>query len=328
VVGTDHAVLGGDRRAFHQRQQVALHALARDVGALHLAAAGDLVDLVDEDDAVLLDRAHRLEADLLLVHQPRGLLLGDEAQRLADRQLAALPARAAHVREHALDLLGELLHPRGCQDLHVRAALRDVDLDLLVVELALAQHLAKSLSRRIRVVALDRRHTGQQRVEHALLGHVLGSRPDLEHLLLARVLDRHLHQVAHDRVDVAAHVAHLGELGRLDLDEGRVGQARQAPRDLGLAHARGPDHEDVLGRDLGAQRFGHLRAAPAIAQRDRHGALGLALADDELVELVDDLLRRHRLGGRAGLGGGRNRARRSGIALSAHSVSITWFWLV
>jgi hypothetical protein len=41
-----HAVLGGDRRSLDQRQQVALHALARDVGALELAAARDLVDLV------------------------------------------------------------------------------------------------------------------------------------------------------------------------------------------------------------------------------------------------------------------------------------------
>jgi hypothetical protein len=32
VIGLDHAVLGGHRRAFDQRQQVALHALARDFG--------------------------------------------------------------------------------------------------------------------------------------------------------------------------------------------------------------------------------------------------------------------------------------------------------
>ena len=33
VVGLDHAVLGGDGGAFDQRQQVALHALARHIGA-------------------------------------------------------------------------------------------------------------------------------------------------------------------------------------------------------------------------------------------------------------------------------------------------------
>ena len=56
VVGLHHAVLGGDGAALDQRQQVALHAFARDVGAADgLAAPGHLVDLVDEDDAVLLD---------------------------------------------------------------------------------------------------------------------------------------------------------------------------------------------------------------------------------------------------------------------------------
>src|ERR1043166_3496078 len=113
------------------------------------------------------------------------------------------------------------------------------------------------------------------------------------HRLLAGLLDADLDEVAHDGVDIAADVADLGELGRLDLDERRVGQAREAPRDLGLADARGPDHQDVLRRDLLAQRLGHLLAPPAVAQRDRHGALGPSLPDDVLVQLMHDLLRSH-----------------------------------
>ena len=94
--------------------------------------------------------------------------------------------------------------------------------------------------------------------------------------LLARVLDRGLDEIAHDRVDVAADVADFGELGRLDFHERRIGEAREPPCDLGLAHAGRPDHQDVLGRDLLAQRVGDLLPAPAIAQRDRDRALGVA----------------------------------------------------
>src|SRR5512135_2998616 len=122
---------------------------------------------------------------------------------------------------------------------------------------------------------------------------VLRARAHGAHRALARLLDADLHQVAHDGVDVAPDVADLGELGRLDLDEGRVCQARQAPRDLGLAHAGGTDHEDVLRSDLLAQRLAHLLAAPAVPERDRHRALCAVLPDDVLVQLVHDLLRRH-----------------------------------
>ena len=59
VVGAHHAVLGVDRGAFDDRQDVALHALAADVRAVAALAAGDLVDLVDEDDAGLLDALDR-----------------------------------------------------------------------------------------------------------------------------------------------------------------------------------------------------------------------------------------------------------------------------
>jgi hypothetical protein len=60
VIGTNHPVLGRYRRAFNQRQQVALHALARDVDAVGVAARGDLVDFVKKDDAVLLDIPDRI----------------------------------------------------------------------------------------------------------------------------------------------------------------------------------------------------------------------------------------------------------------------------
>src|SRR3546814_5516487 len=66
VVGLDRAVLGADGAALDQRQQIALHAFARDIRAAGvLAALADLVDLVDEDDAVFFGVADRLGADRL-----------------------------------------------------------------------------------------------------------------------------------------------------------------------------------------------------------------------------------------------------------------------
>ena len=110
-------------------------------------------------------------------------------------------------------------------------------------------------------------------------------------VLLAEESDKLLDQVAHDLVDVAANIADLGELGRLDLQEGRLGQARQPAGDLGLADAGGADHQDVLRRDLVADSFWRAATTPAIAQGHGHGPLGLGMADDKAVELGDDLAR-------------------------------------
>ncbi len=174
----------------------------------------------------------------------------------------------------------------------------NLDLDVLVVELPLAQHLAEFLARRrigrLHVAEVHFARRRQQHVEHALLGGVGGAVADLARFGLARLLDRHFDQVAHDRVDVAADIADLGELRRLDLHERRIGEPRKPARDLGLAHAGRPDQQDVLRRDLLAQRLGNLLAAPAVAQRDRDGALGRVLPDDVLVELGHDFLGHHR----------------------------------
>ncbi len=53
VIGLDHTVFGRDSGAFDQWQQVALHALARDIGALRTFARGNFVHFVEEDNAVL-----------------------------------------------------------------------------------------------------------------------------------------------------------------------------------------------------------------------------------------------------------------------------------
>jgi hypothetical protein len=78
VVGAHHAVLGRDRRPLDDRQQVPLHPLAGDVRPAAAFAPGDLVDLVEEDDAALLHPVAGLPGHLLAVDQLVGLLLDED----------------------------------------------------------------------------------------------------------------------------------------------------------------------------------------------------------------------------------------------------------
>ena len=112
---------------------------------------------------------------------------------------------------------------------------------------------------------------------------------DVLALALARLRDGDLDEVAHDLLDVAADIADLGEFRRLDLEERRAGELGEAAGNLGLADAGRSDHQNVLRQHLLAQPLVELQPPPAVAQRDRDRALGVALADDEAVELGDDL---------------------------------------
>ena len=152
---------------------------------------------------------------------------------------------------------------------------------------------------RARLVGLERRaRRRQQQIEQPLFGVLLRLAVHFFEPLFAHHVDGQLDEIAHHRLDVAADVAHFGELRRLHLDERRLREPREAPRDLGLADAGRADHQNVLRNDV----FGHLRrellAPHAVAQGDRDRALGVLLADDVLVELDDDLPRRQRVGRR------------------------------
>ena len=140
----------------------------------------------------------------------------------------------------------------------------------------------------------------QQEIEQPFFRRVPRLVLDLLGPLGANHVDGELDQVADHRLHVAADVADFGELRGLDLDERRLRQLGETAGDLGLADSGRPDHQDVLRRHF----VGDLRRQPltahAVPQRNGHGALGLGLSDDVLVELGDDLARRQRAEGGGG----------------------------
>ena len=299
MVGLDHAVLGGHGGAFYQGQEVALHALARHIGALHFGAAGDLVDLVDEHDAVLFQITHCAGLELVVIDQLFSLLVGQNLERLFHLELARFLSRLPQIGEHALQLRSELLHAGRRQDFHLRGRLGHLDFDLAVVQFAFAKLFAEFLARRIllhvrgRSVKAKISRWRQQDVEHPFFGRVFGACTNFFHLGLAGLLDGDIGEVTDDGVHVAPDIADLGEFGGFDLDEWCVGQFRQAARDLGFSHAGRADHQDVLWRDLRTQGLGYILPTPSISKRDGDRLLGARLADDVLVEFVDNFLWGH-----------------------------------
>ena len=144
MIGLHRTVLGVDRAALDQRQEVALHALARHVGARGLLAAGDLVDLVDEHDAVLLGVLDGADLELLLVDHLRGFLVHQQLQRLLDLELALPGPAAAQILEHALELLGHFLHAGRRHDFHAHGHRAHFDLDFPVVQHGLRAAFSES----------------------------------------------------------------------------------------------------------------------------------------------------------------------------------------
>ncbi len=137
MVGPHHAVLGRHRRAFHDRQEVALHPFARDVGSMSALAPRDFVQLVEEDDAGVLGPANGLAHRLVHVDQLLRLLLGEETPGLPDFEAAPAGFPRHEVGQHVLDVDADLLHSLPGEDLEHGPGLGlDIDLDLPLVELA------------------------------------------------------------------------------------------------------------------------------------------------------------------------------------------------
>src|SRR5579859_1718983 len=100
VVGLYRAVLGGDGGSLDERQEIALDALAADVAAAaEFGARTDLVDLVEEDDAIVLDGLDGLAKDRILVEKLFGLFCDERRVRVGDAEPLGLGSAAKGLAE-------------------------------------------------------------------------------------------------------------------------------------------------------------------------------------------------------------------------------------
>src|SRR5688572_18322131 len=146
MVGFDHAVFGVDGRAFDDRQEIPLHALARHIGALHRLAAGDFVDLVEKDDARLLDPAHRFAGHLVHIDQATRFFLGQDFHGFGNLYRLLFGFLGQHVGKHFFQIEFHAFHTLGRQDFdHRHRRLGDLDVDETIVQLAFAEHALELL---------------------------------------------------------------------------------------------------------------------------------------------------------------------------------------
>src|SRR5262249_5761930 len=108
----------------------------------------DLVDLVEEHDAVVLDAAHRILYDAVLIDELVALLGNEQIVGLADRGAARLGARAEGFAHDLIEIDHADLTAGDAEGGNLRAGFRDLDVDLLLVELIGSQLAAKAFARR------------------------------------------------------------------------------------------------------------------------------------------------------------------------------------
>src|SRR6516162_2626985 len=148
MISAHHTVAGVDRRALDNGQDIALHALAAHVGAVPTLTAGDLVDLVQKDNSGLLGAFYSNSSDLVHVDKTVLLLLNQIVHRLGHTHLALLGPLVEKSGEDILDVNTHLFDTLRRDDLESwKAAFSHVDLDLTIIQLALAEQGAQFLSR-------------------------------------------------------------------------------------------------------------------------------------------------------------------------------------
>ena len=306
VVGLDRTVLRGDGGAFHDGQDVTLYAFAGNVGAVAAAASGDLVDFIEENDAVLFCAVDGFGVDSVHIDEVLFLFgLQDFAgfTHFNLAQLGLLGHDAAenivHVHVHAGNIgLGLDFFNFNFDDFMLQLAPAQAGANVVLADGQLILFFGGELGLLGLVAQQDVNWIdglfllGVGHQVHQAVFHVdFGVAAHLSGMAALDQTDGSLDQIAEDVFHIAAYIADFGEFGGLNLHKGRIHQLGQAAGDFGFTNARGTDHQDVFRGHFFADFRAELGSAVAVAQGNGNGALGLVLADNKAVQLAHDLAR-------------------------------------
>ena len=312
--------------SFNYRKDIPLDSLSRYVSARsHASAGSDLVDLVDEDDAVLLCIMESLVCHLIHVDELLSLLLLEDPPRIADLAFLLLGLLWHHGikdvtdRYHALVLL-ELICLRYIvyfylNDLVFKQALFELFSDLIpchldirvlfallvllllvffvLLLLGLVSEIAEYISKRHSAAFVLILRPGDDGIDDYVLCKRACHLCILIHPLLFAEPHGSFHKVSYHGVYVAAYITDFGKLSCFYLHERRIHKLRKSPSDLCLTYSGRSHHQDVLRRYFFPHLLGEFASPVSITKRYSDILLGLVLPDNVLVKLRYYLFRSH-----------------------------------
>jgi hypothetical protein len=191
--------------AFDQRQEIALHAFARHVAAHAAFARADLVELVEEDDAVLLHRLDRFQHELVLIEQLVGFLVDEDFMRFRDRDAPRLGRPPSLPKISPIEI-APICAP-GMPGMSIIGMPPPPDCTSISISLSLSSPARNFCGTLSLVAGLAAGPTSASTTR--VFGGLLRARLDVLALSLARLRDAQLDQVAHDLLHVAARHSRL-----------------------------------------------------------------------------------------------------------------------
>src|SRR5213593_3874400 len=110
MISSYHAITTVHCRAFDNRQDVALHSFARNVRPVSRFSTGDFVDLIEENDARVLDPLDCSARNLIHVNESLFLFLHHVFDGFINTHLAPLCSTLKEIAQHVLHVDAHLFH--------------------------------------------------------------------------------------------------------------------------------------------------------------------------------------------------------------------------
>jgi len=235
VVGLDHAVLGGNSRAFHNGEEVSLDSLPRDIRAAAGFTAGDLIDFVKKDDSGVFHPLDGQFDDLVHIDKALRFLLHKDLSRFGDFNLTAFGALRQHGTQHVAQVEVHFFHAGSGKDFdHGEVTVGHIQFHITIIERTLLQQLAEFVAGGVGLIGfvLGRLDLGggfqelllglllafgrQENIQQFLFGELFRFELDCFQFFRTNHADCQFHEIPDHGFHIPAHVAYFGKFTGLD----------------------------------------------------------------------------------------------------------------
>ena len=150
MIRHDRAMFGGDGAAFHDGEQVALHAFSGHIGSHGALAPGDLVDLIQEHNPGLFYLSDGFPRGIIHIDQFLGFFLRQVFERFGDFHEPLLFLALKHAAQHVSEIALEVVKSAHVgNDADRKASFLDFHLHRAFIQFPFPQLQAQFRSRRV-----------------------------------------------------------------------------------------------------------------------------------------------------------------------------------
>lgn len=246
---------------------------------------GDIVNIIDEEDELIIDKEKRIMKDMVMIEKIVGLVIDEDGVGIIKSGIESIGEKENGIEKNVGNIEKEDIRERNEGNIEVRdgEGIGKINIDLIVVNIEIEK-----------IIEEDVKGGGdgsieKERVKKKLIGVEMRIGIKVIEEILKKKSDGDIEKIEDDMIKIEEEIEKLGKFGGIKIEEGREWKIGKKERDLSFEKEGRKDNKDIIRNEILENMKLKMMEEKEIEKRNGKREIGVIMEDDEEVKIRKDL---------------------------------------